>query len=91
MARTEHHITETTARKVDLGDGPICFRRDRPSGRSWQYAAGRRRDMTTKPTRIRRGSITEVQVRWCQNDTLGNIEKSSDVVAINRSIVSLRR
>ena len=31
MARTEHHITETTARKVDLGDGPICFRRDRPS------------------------------------------------------------
>jgi hypothetical protein len=51
----------------------------------------KRRDMTTKPTRIRRGTITEVQVRWVQNGALGNIEKSSDVVAINRSIVSLRR
>jgi hypothetical protein len=51
----------------------------------------KRRDMTTKPTRIRRGTITEVQVRWGQNGTLGNIEKSSNVATINRSIVSLRR
>jgi hypothetical protein len=51
----------------------------------------KRRDMTTKPTRIRRASITEVQVRWVQTGTLGNIEKSADVFAINRSIVSLRR
>ena len=46
--------------------------------------------MTSKATRIRRGFITEVQVRWLQNGALGNIEKSSDVFAINRPIVSLR-
>jgi len=56
--------------------------------------------MTTKPTLIRRGFITEVQVRWVQNGFLGNVEKSSDalainilainILAINRSIVSLR-
>jgi hypothetical protein len=51
----------------------------------------KRRDMTTKTTRIRRGSITEVQLRLVQNGTLGNIEKSSDVFAISRSIVSSRR
>ena len=90
MARTEHHITETTARKVDLGDGPICFRRDRPSGRSWQYAAGRRRDMTTKSASIRRHFITDVQIRWVQNGALGNIDKFSDFFAINRSTASLR-
>jgi predicted acylesterase/phospholipase RssA len=46
--------------------------------------------MTTKSTRIRRGFITDVQVRWVQNGSFGNIEKSSDVFAINRSIASLR-
>jgi len=50
----------------------------------------RRRDKTTKSTRIRRGFITEVRVRWVQNGTLGNIEICSDVFAINRSIASLR-
>jgi predicted acylesterase/phospholipase RssA len=46
--------------------------------------------MTTKSTRIRRGFITEVQVRWGQNGALANVEKFSDVLAINRSIASLR-
>jgi len=45
--------------------------------------------MTTKPTSIRRWFITEVQVRWVRL-TPWNIEKSSHVFAINRSIVSSR-
>jgi hypothetical protein len=71
---------------------PLCALRSRPTSMSATSGCRmKRRDVTTKPTRIRRGSITEVQVRWAQNDTLGNIEKSSDVFAMNRSIVSLRR